>query len=602
MGLLSQNQNTYYGSGNSDNYGDYQFTSLDSIINGFMVAYVGESKLINKVNRTDVQFHAMRGIQEFSYDILKSVKAQEIEVPNTLQMILPQDYVNYSKITTSGNDGIERVLYPTGKTSNPFAVTQLTDGAYDFNQAKLRKLTITCPPSAFIPDGKFLNLGYIKPNSQVGTMHFIFNKNSTFLDGDISYVTDQSPKFFVNISEASSSTDVASKLKDAILESNRFNVSQSGNVLTVEYKDVISTSSESFRFDFVGNSYVNFHSSGINTNTDAFVYPVSLVSSNSISFDDTYYELLSYEFEEGPSIFSTALEDLNGDPLLDPSYMPNFNSPAGSKVIVQGRITKNDGSGGLYTDVDNDGYIQFHLSSDIGDNINVGIHTSSSETNKVDALGYFNITHTMVGDASKLAILPRDIADTTNDPGVLISELAIGPPATPTPVVVTNTGATSTSDNLQYQAESDTWTNYKSHTPNEIRDDYETDGNCIDHYGRRYGLDPQHSQDNGTFYIDTNKGLIHFGSALAGSTVVLHYISDGLGTDAEMVVHKFAEEAIYKWIAYGVLASRSNIPEYIVQRFKKERFAEARKAKIRLSSIKIEEFTQVLKGLGKPIK
>ncbi len=69
-----------------------------------------------------------------------------------------------------------------------------------------------------------------------------------------------------------------------------------------------------------------------------------------------------------------------------------------------------------------------------------------------------------------------------------------------------------------------------------------------------------------------------------------------------MVVHKFAEEAIYKWIAYGVLASRSNIPEYIVQRFKKERFAEARKAKIRLSSIKIEEFTQVLKGLGKPIK
>ena len=113
-------------------------------------------------------------------------------------------------------------------------------------------------------------------------------------------------------------------------------------------------------------------------------------------------------------------------------------------------------------------------------------------------------------------------------------------------LTVVNTGATSISDNLQYQTESDTWTNYKSHTPNEIRDDYETDGNYIDHHGRRYGLDPQHSQDNGTFYIDTNKGLIHFGSALAGSTVVLHYISDGLGTDAEMVVHKFAEEAIYK--------------------------------------------------------
>jgi hypothetical protein len=69
-----------------------------------------------------------------------------------------------------------------------------------------------------------------------------------------------------------------------------------------------------------------------------------------------------------------------------------------------------------------------------------------------------------------------------------------------------------------------------------------------------------------------------------------------------MVVHKFAEEAVYKWIAYGIVSSRSNMPEMIVQRFKKERFAEARKAKIRLSNIKIEEFAQILKGLGKPIK
>ena len=598
MGLLSQNQNTYYGSGNSDNYGDYQFTSLDNIINGFMVAYVGESKLINKVNRTDVQFHAMRGIQEFSYDILKSVKAQEIEVPNTLQMILPQDYVNYSKITTSGNDGIERVLYPTGKTSNPFAITQLTDGAYDFNQTNLRKLTITCPPSAFIPDGKFLNLGYIKPNSQTGIMHFIFNKNSTFLDGDISSVTDQSPKFFANISGVLGSTDVASKLKDAILESNRFNVSQSGNVLTVEYKDVFPASSETFSFDFVQNSYVNFHSSGLPVGGVSPALPISIVSSNSISFDDTTFEVMDPDFEDanGSILFDT------GGSGFDSNYLPNFSSPASSTVLIQGRVTKNDGTGDLYSDVDNDGFIQLKLSGNAGDIINIGIHTSSSQTNKVDAEGYFNFTHTMVANASVLVVLAGDINPTSGDPGVLISELAIGPAATPTPVVVTNTGATSTSDNLQYQAESDTWTNYKSHTPNEIRDDYETDGNYIDHHGRRYGLDPQHSQDNGTFYIDANKGLIHFGSALAGSTVVLHYISDGLGTDAEMVVHKFAEEAIYKWIAYGVLASRSNIPEYIVQRFKKERFAEARKAKIRLSSIKIEEFTQVLKGLGKPIK
>ena len=53
---------------------------------------------------------------------------------------------------------------------------------------------------------------------------------------------------------------------------------------------------------------------------------------------------------------------------------------------------------------------------------------------------------------------------------------------------------------------------------------------------------------------------------------------------------------------HGVLSTRSNIPEGVINRFKREKFAETRKAKIRLSNIKIEEFTQVLKGMSKPIK
>ena len=69
-----------------------------------------------------------------------------------------------------------------------------------------------------------------------------------------------------------------------------------------------------------------------------------------------------------------------------------------------------------------------------------------------------------------------------------------------------------------------------------------------------------------------------------------------------MLVHKFAEEAVYKHIMYGLVSGRTGIPEYITQRFKKEKFAETRKAKIRLSNIKMEEFTQVLRGLSKPIK
>lgn len=297
MGLLNgTDQQAYYSSDNSANYGNYQFTSLDNIINGFMIIYVGEGKIISKINRTDVQFHAMRAIQELSYDVFRSVKSQEIEVPSTLTMVLPQDYVNYVKLVRSDSNGIERVLYPTGKTTNPFAITQDTDGNYQFSDPA-------------------------------------------------------------------------------------------------------------------------------NTNT-------------------------------------------------------------------------------------------------------------------------FELTE---------------------------------------------------------QSPSDTWSNYQDQTES---DPDTTDAADIelDYRGRRYGLDPQHAQSNGTFYIDNLRGYIHFGSTLAGDTVTLKYISDGLGTDSEMVVHKFCEEACYKWIAYGILSTKSNIPEYLVSRYKRERFAETRKAKIRLSNIKIEEFTQVLKGLGKQIK
>tara|TARA_R100000278_G_scaffold937_2_gene2089 strand:+ start:956 stop:1861 length:906 start_codon:yes stop_codon:yes gene_type:complete len=301
MGLLDgTTQAQYYNSSNSANYGNYQFTTLENIINAFMFIYVGEGKIISKISRTDVQFHAMRAIQELSYDVLRSFKSQEIEVPNTLSMVLPQDYVNYIRLVRIGSDGLERPLYPAQRTSDPFAITQDANGNYQF------------------------------------------------------------------------------------------------------------------------------------------------------------------------------------------------------------------------TDTDSDGV----------------------------------------------------------------------------------------EDTLTEQTPSDTSNNFESQTPvnYQLYDINYSNDVEISPQGRRYGLDPQHTQINGSYFIDNSRGLIKFGSALAGVTVTLHYVSDGLGTDSEMVVHKFCEEACYKWIAYGILSTRSNIPPFIVQRFKREKFAETRKAKIRLSNIKIEEFTQVLRGMGKQIK
>ena len=50
-------------------------------------------------SRTDVIFHAKRGLQEFSYDTLKSIKSQELTIPDSLSLTIPQDYVNYVKLS-----------------------------------------------------------------------------------------------------------------------------------------------------------------------------------------------------------------------------------------------------------------------------------------------------------------------------------------------------------------------------------------------------------------------------------------------------------------------------------------------------------------------
>ena len=151
------------------------------------------------------------------------------------------------------------------------------------------------------------------------------------------------------------------------------------------------------------------------------------------------------------------------------------------------------------------------------------------------------------------------------------------------------------------EKDSTTWSNYKSGTPSENQSQYDDDTYWpMD--DKRYGLDPQHAQVNGSFFIDDSRGLIHFSSNLSGRTIVLDYISDSLGTDDEMQVHKFAEEAMYKWISHAILSGKANIPEYQVNRLKKERFAAIRTAKLRLSNIKLEELTQILRGKSKQIK
>jgi len=96
-----------------DNYGGYQYITLNDAIDNFMVGYVGDGKLIQTAKKSDVLFFAKRSLQEFSYDTLKSIHSQELTVPASLSIVLPQDYVNYVNVSWIDRAGVKRPLFPT---------------------------------------------------------------------------------------------------------------------------------------------------------------------------------------------------------------------------------------------------------------------------------------------------------------------------------------------------------------------------------------------------------------------------------------------------------------------------------------------------------
>jgi len=448
MGLLdSQSQQGYY---QGNDYGNYQFTSLTDIINQFMVVYVGEDKMIKNASRTDVAFHAQRALAELSFDTLKSCKAQEITVPASLQMILPQDYVNYTKISTVDSAGIKHLLYPTSKTSNPTNPVQDTSGDY--------KLSAT------------------------GT--FTINTDTIVLDKEYS------------------------------------NIKCGMVVRSPHVPSGLST-------------IYSFSSDGTNTT-------IALASFAPNSFAQLASLTAFSSLENG--IFD--IEIANADGSLVHSSKSSYTAIGLTPVSANNFIT---------------------VSSADASNIEVGMIVAANSNTFIP-----NATVVVAINGTKITISNTTLAPAPN---------------------VFNVNFISTS------SDSDTWSNYKSVTSPEDQND-----NYWPMEGSRYGLDPQNAQANGSFYIDCISGKIHFSSNIAGKTVILDYISDSLGTDGEMQVHKFAEEAMYKWISHAILSGKANIPEYQVNRLKKERFAAIRTAKLRLSNLKLEELTQILRGKSKQIK
>jgi hypothetical protein len=295
-----------YGQVVEDNYGSYSYIKLSDAIDNFMVGYVGEGKLIQKAKKSDILFFAKRGLQEFSYDTLKSIKSAELTIPVSLTLALPQDYVNYVKCSWVDQSGVLHPIYPTNN--------------------------LTTSP---------------------------------------------------------------------------------------------------------------------------------------------YY---------------TQIQDSKGIPTQD-----NFGSDIEGTSITQERWHSNNRGNSLNSDL-----------SGISD---------------------FSLNWNQNGE----------------------------------------------------------WINYQN-------------------FGQLYGVDPQYANMNGYFNLNEREGKMSFSSHLVNRLIVLEYISDGLAYDTDTKIPKMAEEALYAHILHAVISTRANQPEYIVQRLKKERSAKLRNTKIRLSNIKTEEITQVMRGKSKWIK
>jgi|TARA_B110000285_G_C15057738_1_gene580579 hypothetical protein len=135
MAYITQYQ--YYENGGvspeNENWGSYQYVSLEDIVNNFMLMYSGNHSLVNNEERFKVLFHAKRAIQELNYDAFKEIKILELEVNDKMRFILPSDYVNWVRISQY-KDGILYPLSENIQTNWSAAYLQANDAKILFDQ------------------------------------------------------------------------------------------------------------------------------------------------------------------------------------------------------------------------------------------------------------------------------------------------------------------------------------------------------------------------------------------------------------------------------------------------------------------------------------
>ena len=134
MAYLSQYQ--YYENAGTaptnENWGSYQYVSLQDVVNNFLLMYSGNHSLVNNEERYKVLFHAKRAIQELNYDAFKEIKALELTVFSNLTFVLPSDYVSWVRISLY-KDGWLRPLNENIQVNSAISYLQSSTGTLTFN-------------------------------------------------------------------------------------------------------------------------------------------------------------------------------------------------------------------------------------------------------------------------------------------------------------------------------------------------------------------------------------------------------------------------------------------------------------------------------------
>jgi hypothetical protein len=94
--MASVNPEIYY---NDPVSNSYVYESLEQMVNNFLTNYCGDGTKLGDVPRHKVIFWFKKGFQHFNIDALQEVKAVELELGDTLDIILPPDYLNFVRIS-----------------------------------------------------------------------------------------------------------------------------------------------------------------------------------------------------------------------------------------------------------------------------------------------------------------------------------------------------------------------------------------------------------------------------------------------------------------------------------------------------------------------